>query len=90
MFVYCELVRSTSRTDQPDTFTLPVIGRNEVHPSLGQCLLHRRTRAESRVLFAPRQPGDGVERDNGLVGQILLRPAKQGAGGPDLSRGDHG
>ena len=75
---------------EPHAFAQVVVGRQEHHAALFERLLDGREGAHAAVDLSGLETGNGIQRDDRLVGELLPCPAEQAAGGPDLSRGDHG
>ena len=75
-------------TQKPHTF--PAFARgNELDAGAEKRLLNRDERAVPGVDGTPLQSVHRVERDNRAISQVLLRPAKQGAGSSYLGGSDH-
>lgn len=61
---------------QPNPLPQILILRQEHDATLFECCLHRADGAHSAIYFAGFQPRDGVERNDGVVCELLLRPTE--------------
>ena len=83
------LGRATSGRTQPNPLSPCRIGGLELDTGPFQGGLDRKNGAESGIDLFGLQAAKGIHRDDGAVGKVLLGPAEQGPGGPDLACGNH-
>jgi len=82
--------RLAGRFVQPHTFAQGTVG-NEHDAALFKRLLDGRegVRFQGRIGPIRFHGADGIDRDQSLVGQCLLRPTQKGARRPNLAWGNH-
>jgi len=78
-----------SRRTQPNALSLRQIGGLKLDAGPFQSRLNRGNGAEAGIDLPGLQAAKGIHRDDGAVGKVLLGPAEQCPGGPDLACGNH-
>lgn len=77
------------RQSQTHALALPPIGGKEVDAGVLQRVLDGCDGAHTGIDLFAFQAAQGVDRNDGAVGEVLLGPAQQSPGGPYLAGGNH-